>query len=704
MGRIRHLRCVILMCGIILAVHILWSQVPQTISYQGLLTNAGGNPIADGNYVISFRLYDQADSGTPLWTETQTVSTANGLFNVILGRVDPLDLPFDKPYWLGMAVGGGAELTPRMELTASAYSLNARSVADSAITDRKIADGSTVRSINTLKDDILLVGGNNVTITDSDHTLTISATAAGGSRHSLDAADGDPADALYLDDEGNVGIDTTNPETRLFINNGQLSIYGGADRPSVLTLRPSGAGTRWNLGNAYNGAFAIQSGNMIQANNTTSWSDSPFIIQPGGNIGIKTLAPGSPLQVHGFIHSSKDGFKFPDGTVQTTAADTATGDTHSLDAADGNPADVVYVDNEGRVGIGTTQPTKIMDINGQIGLRGGDFGNPGIWLKNTAGIDEWFMGKTNQGGRDQIGFYRNAWQMVIQSNNRVGIGTIDPLFSLHVENEIPNDDDPAIFGRHDTTDYYGTGVKGVGGFAGVVGLVVPSGTEAYYGVLGDASGDDGIKFGVFGKAIGARNTKCGVYGYASGNEGTNYGVVGTAVGSASTNWAGYFYGDVHVTGTLSKGAGAFKIDHPLDPENRYLYHSFVESPDMMNIYNGNVILDDRGEAVVVLPDWFDALNKDFRYQLTCIGGFAQIYIAQEISNNRFMIAGGNPGLKVSWQITGIRKDAYAEAHRIPVEQDKKGEERGTYLHPKALGVDETLRTGYKNIENSEKYQ
>ena len=601
-------------------------------------------------------------------------------------------------------MNGGTELTPRIELTSSAYSLNARSVADSAITDRKIADGSTVRSINTLKDDILLIGGNNVIIDESDHTLTISASAVGGNRHSLDAADGNPTDALYVDNEGNVGIDTTNPETRLFVNNGQLSIFGGVDRPGVLTLRPSGGGTRWNLGNAFNGVFAIQRGNLIQANNTTSWSDSPFIIQPEGRVGIGTLMPDSPLQVDGLIHSSKDGFKFPDGTIQTTAAGSATGDTHSLDAADGDPADVVYVDNEGRVGIGTIQPTKIMDINGQIGLRGGDLGNPGIWLKNTAGIDEWYMGKTNQGGKDQIGFFRNAWQMVIQANNRVGIGTIDPLFSLHVENTTPNDDDPAIFGRHDVTDYYGTGVKGVGGFAGVVGLVVPTGTEMYCGVIGDASGDDGAKTGVFGKSVGTANMKRGVYGYASGNGGTNYGVMGMASGSGSTNWAGYFYGDVHVTGTLSKGAGAFKIDHPLDPENKYLYHSFVESPDMMNIYNGNVILDDQGEAVVELPDWFAALNQDFRYQLTCIGGFAQIYIAEEISSNRFKIAGGNPGMKVSWQITGIRKDAYAEAHRIPVEEDKKGEERGTYLHPEAFGADEVLRSGYKNIENSEKFQ
>jgi hypothetical protein len=142
---------------------------------------------------------------------------------------------------------------------------------------------------------------------------------------------------------------------------------------------------------------------------------------------------------------------------------------------------------------------------------------------------------------------------------------------------------------------------------------------------------------------------------------------------------------VDVTGSVSKGGGGFKIDHPLEPERKYLHHSFVESPDMMNMYNGNVILDNEGEALVELPEWFDALNRDFRYQLTCIGGYAQVYIAEEISNNRFKIAGGKEGLKVSWQVTGIRKDPFANANRIPVEELKSDETSGRYLHPEAYG-------------------
>ena len=153
-------------------------------------------------------------------------------------------------------------------------------------------------------------------------------------------------------------------------------------------------------------------------------------------------------------------------------------------------------------------------------------------------------------------------------------------------------------------------------------------------------------------------------------------------------------GNVTVAGNLyATGSKNFKIDHPLDPENKYLYHSFVESPDMMNIYNGNAVLDSKGEATVVLPEWFEALNKDFRYQLTAIGGFAPVYVASEISRNSFRIGGGKPGLKVSWQVTGIRKDPYAELHRIPVEENKSPGERGTYLNPDAYGKPGYVTTG-----------
>jgi hypothetical protein len=170
-------------------------------------------------------------------------------------------------------------------------------------------------------------------------------------------------------------------------------------------------------------------------------------------------------------------------------------------------------------------------------------------------------------------------------------------------------------------------------------------------------------------------------------------------GYSSSGNAGYFYGNVAISGSLSKGAGSFKIDHPLDPQNQYLYHSFVESPDMMNIYNGNATLDENGEAWVQLPEWFEALNKDFRYQLTPIGGWAPLYISQEIEENAFQIAGGEPGMKVSWQVTGVRHDPFAEANRIPVEEEKPADERGVYLYPEVYGQPDEMGLDYQQEQD-----
>jgi hypothetical protein len=155
-------------------------------------------------------------------------------------------------------------------------------------------------------------------------------------------------------------------------------------------------------------------------------------------------------------------------------------------------------------------------------------------------------------------------------------------------------------------------------------------------------------------------------------------------------------GDVEVNGTLTKSSGSFRIDHPLDPANKYLSHSFVESPDMANVYNGTVEGDDNGEAVVELPEWFDALNTDVRYQLTPIGAPApNLHVKKKIADGAFAIAGAQPGQEICWQLIGTRKDAWANAHRVQVEQDKPAKERGTYLFPHGFGQPESKRLRYR---------
>jgi trimeric autotransporter adhesin len=154
------------------------------------------------------------------------------------------------------------------------------------------------------------------------------------------------------------------------------------------------------------------------------------------------------------------------------------------------------------------------------------------------------------------------------------------------------------------------------------------------------------------------------------------------------DFAGTFLGDIQVAGRIFAGTKDFKIDHPIDPANKYLLHSSVESSEMVNIYSGNVVTDGDGVATVRLPQWFEALNTDFRYQLTVIGVFAQAIVAHKIEYNQFTIRTNLPNVEVSWQVTGVRHDAFARANPLVVEQEKESNMRGFYIHPEYYGASE----------------
>jgi hypothetical protein len=230
------------------------------------------------------------------------------------------------------------------------------------------------------------------------------------------------------------------------------------------------------------------------------------------------------------------------------------------------------------------------------------------------------------------------------------------------------------------------------------------GDEAFRAYVADVAtyaiiGDPGCNTGFMALQLGQDGmSNCSNYTLTGGTNGHTYlnAVFGSAVHLrvSSVDQLVATSGNVDILGTLSKGGGSFKIDHPLDPANKYLYHSFVESPDMMNIYNGNITTDTDGEAAVEFPEWFETLNRDFRYQLTVIGQFAQAIVADKVANHRFVIKTDKPNVEVSWQVTGIRQDAFANAHRIPVEAEKAPADRGHYLYPELVGAPETTRIGY----------
>ena len=197
-------------------------------------------------------------------------------------------------------------------------------------------------------------------------------------------------------------------------------------------------------------------------------------------------------------------------------------------------------------------------------------------------------------------------------------------------------------------------------------------TDTYLGVYSSVIATGGSDtYGIFTEAYSGTLSNNGIYATAAG--GTN-------------NWAGYFSGSINVTGSVVKSADVVKVDHPLDPKNKVLTHSSVSSDQMINIYSGNAVLDSDGKVSVEIPEWVEYYNAEFRYQLTAVGGAApDLHIAEEVKNGIFKIAGGKPGMKVSWEITGIRNDNYAKQNPVEVEKFKTTDERGFYINPEAYG-------------------
>jgi hypothetical protein len=376
------------------------------------------------------------------------------------------------------------------------------------------------------------------------------------------------------------------------------------------------------------------------------------------------------------------------------------------------------------------QPVEGLDTGRGYGVRGSSNSREGYGVYGSSG----FMGVHGSSGFIGVsGYSQNGYGVGGYSDSGNGVGGY-------------SDSDNGVWGRSDSgngvygSSYDGLGVYGTSmysygvygsspTFIGVFGISI-SGSGVYgssydgYGVYGSSENYHGVMgYGNSGDGVHGRSySRSGVYGQSDSGAGV-YGLSNNYYGvyafSNSPDWlyglyagsyfgyAAYLDGNVIVTGNLSvSGNKNFKIDHPLDPSNKYLYHSCVESSDMKNVYDGVVVLDDKGEAEIKLPDWFGALNKDFRYQLTAIGAPGpNLYIAEEISddvtndgnsssnnnnnnNSRFKIAGGTSGMKVSWQVTGIRQDPYAKAHPIQVEEDKPAKERGYYLYPELYGQPE----------------
>lgn len=363
--------------------------------------------------------------------------------------------------------------------------------------------------------------------------------------------------------------------------------------------------------------------------------------------------------------------------------------------------------NSGSVGIGITSPTEDLAVrnpNQPTNMSVSTDANHYLNFYSGSTGDQHSAIVTDNGQAIRFGSWtdlpsHSGWveRMVITESGNVGIGTAAPSADLHLMSLGGNTDflmQPTTgsgWNLAAATDgaFYLASVNWAAGTFNDRLKITPEGYTLLCKVPDNSSGNVGVG------SNGYNNTKLDV----TSNQ--DFGIY-IDDPNAPQN-ALYVNGTASINGNLSKGGGSFKIDHPLDPANKYLYHSFVESPDMMNIYNGNITTDYNGLATVELPDYFEALNRDFRYQLTSIGVFAQAIVLEKVSGNKFTIKTDKPNVEVSWQLTGVRQDAFANQNRIPNSVDKVGKEKGLYLHPTAFGLPEeefTMKNAQRNSENT----
>lgn len=741
------------------------AQIPRTLSYQGILSDTAGVPKPDGVYGITFRIYPVSVGGSPLWTEAQIVSTRRGLFSAVLGEISlfPDSLRFDKKYWLSVQVSPDPELNPRIQLTAVGYSLRswiadtaqyarnapgalavdsarvAGTVPNNSITALKIAAGQVVKSLNGVHDVITLRGQGAASITSNGDTITITTPPPSG---------GTGVQSLQNTNNTLTILNPTGPTVTANVKvplalNGNVPL--GATFSSV-NGAPGGIGIS-SLSDSTHGIYSVT--------NSTAFGAS-------GVLGVANASLGFVVGTYGLANNSPFGTGVTGwGSLQGVYGTSTSGGNGVVGQS---PSSGIGVYGSSATGVGV-RGDATQAASGAYGVYGTSPGLVGVLgeITGTSGQGIGVLGKS--GGENGIGVRGFASSDLGQSYGVVGMtashfgnsagvrgeATSSTGSTIGVEGVSVSNAGTGVWGHNDVssgvgvsgTSVGGTGISGTStngtGSSGssTNGTGVAGSSANGIAVLGTSTGSDGIR-GSSTSGTGVRGTTNSADAYAvfgsntatasSGGIGLQLvsngllhptGVFGASGGGAngiaiwaranssgqfSNQLAGFFEGNVRVTGDFSVGGSKnFMIDHPLDPENKYLVHACVESDERINIYVGNITTDGSGDANVDLPSYFTSLNRDYRYQLTVIGQFAQAIVSEKILNNRFSIKTDKPFVEVSWQVAGIRNDTYARAHPMQVEVEKPGREKGTYIYPELYGLPPrmlNLSTGLRNQPGS----
>jgi len=625
--------------------------VPRLVNFSGKAIDQG--KALSGVTGITFSIYSDESGGSPLWMETQNVQVdSRGNYSAQLGATKSDGLPLElfasgEARWLGVRVNGGEEQA-RVLLLSVPYALKAADSqtlgglpASAFMLAGTVAPGNSPSSaMSPAENATAAISGTGTT--DFLPLWTNSTGTLGNS-------------VLFQSGSGNtakIGINTTTPAATLDVNGGE-NVHG------ILNMTATGTATATAGKNSQPQDFSASVFNKTTATAVTQ--KFQWQAEPVGNDTATASGAMSLLYATGTAAPAETGLKINSKGLLTFAAGqtfpgTGKGTVTSVGLS--APTTDFTVSGSPVTGTGTlalkwtTAPTSadtanaIVKRDGAGAFQGGRISGNGVGDFGVTGQTDTVVGVG--------GFANSGYGMQASSNTNLGLfGESNSSYGIE---------------GYSSGSY---GIVGISGYtAGIVGISDGSGsTTTGYG----PDGVVGVTSGTFGTGVVAISTTANGTGFLGVNQ--------------AGGQAGFFDGSVDVAGALSKSSGTFKIDHPQDPANKYLYHSFVESPDMMNIYNGDVTLDANGLATVTLPSYFESLNQDFRYQLTAIGGPGpNLHIATKVQNNTFKIGGGQPGMEVSWQVTGVRHDSWANAHRVQVEVEKPAGEKGLYIHPELFGA------------------
>ena len=703
------------------------AEVPSVINYQGRLTNPDGTPVEDNDYQMKFIIYGSDDGNDSLWSSGfHDVPVVNGLFTYMLGSNAPLpDNIFDSPdRYLGITVGLDPEIIGRTLFTTSAYTFKAlksdttdyaKSIADLSVTQNKIANNA----INTFH--------------IQDGSIDLVDLGSGG------AADGETIIWNNSVMEWETGAAGSGDITAVYPGSGltgggssgdvTLSIGAGAINASHMAtnsvqsdaIAPNAVGTSEIDNNAV-GASEIADG-VIYSNHLADHAVTLSKIAQNavtdyeiatGAVGASEIATDAVNYLEIAANAVRSDEIADDAVGSSEIADDAVGASEiATGAVTSDEIEDETITND------DISPSANIQNNKILGTAATWYNNNYYYAPNFSNdlfqFNDSVKFTRNYGGFGKTIFYDST--MVIDENG-ISIGRLETpsnttLMRINryynsaagrygIYTKLENSGDGTLIGNYTHVEHTSpTLIPGIYTYG--VRSWVWSNAERRFGVFGIAyaatdSLNEGYSYGVNGSAYGGAYNY-GVYGSAVQLLTARYGVYGTAGGS-NYNYGVYCYGNLHSTGTNTKAGGGYRIDHPDDPGHMYLQHSDVSSPDMMNIYNGNVTTDLNGEATVKLPDYFESLNSDFRYQLTAIGTFANAIISEEIKGNVFSIKTDKPYVKVSWQVTGIRQDAFAKAQSMDVEVVKDATKQGRYQNPELFGFGIEQSVDYENHLNN----